>query len=288
MGLGQIGKRHAQIIHDHPQAQLVGIADVDSSLRQIAEEKFNAQFFSSADQLFASTQTDVSVIATPNGLHAEQAIAALERGCHVVIEKPMGLTKAECELMIHKALQKSRLVFCVMQNRYSPPSQWLKEIVSQNVLGRIFMVEINCFWNRDDRYYKPDNKSEKNWKGSKALDGGPLFTQFSHFVDMMYWLFGDIKNLQVRTTNFSHKISTEFNDDCGFITFEFLSGALGSFNYSTGVWDKNFESSMTIIAENGTVKVGGQYMEHVEYCHVKNYSMPELPSSNPPNEYGTH
>lgn len=288
IGFGQIGKRHAQIIHDHPRARLAAIADIDISLREMAEKNFGATFYSSEEELLSSLQTDVAVIATPNGLHARQAIEALEHGCHVVIEKPMGLTKAECESVVHKALQKARLVFCVMQNRYSPPSKWLKEIVSQNVLGRIFMVEINCFWNRDDRYYKANGKTEKNWKGSKALDGGPLFTQFSHFVDMMYWLFGDIRNLQVHTGNFSHTHSTEFSDDCGFITFEFLSGALGSFNYSTSVWDKNFESSITIIAENGTVKVGGQYMEHIEFCHVKDYQMPELPPSNPPNEYGTH
>jgi predicted dehydrogenase len=104
----------------------------------------------------------------------------------------------------------------------------------------------------------------------------------------MYWLFGDIKNLQVVTSNFAHKHSTEFSDDSGLVTFEFINGGLGCFNYSTAVWDKNLESSMTIIGENGSVKVGGQYMEHVEYCHIRNYKMPELADPNPPNDYGLY
>lgn len=282
-----VGKRHAKIIRDHPQAKLIAVADIDTSLAQEAESGFGVDFFSSVEELLSSNiSIDVLSIASPNGLHSRHAIQAINANCHVIIEKPMGLTRSECESVIHTALQKSRLVFCVMQNRYSPPAQWLKEIVSQNLLGKIYLVQVNCYWNRDDRYYKSNGHSEKHWKGTKALDGGPLFTQFSHFVDMMYWLFGDIRNLQVVTSNFAHQHSTEFNDDSGFVTFEFISGGLGCFNYSTAVWDKNLESSMTIIGENGSVKVGGQYMERVEYCHIRNYKMPELSAANPPNDYG--
>jgi predicted dehydrogenase len=213
----------------------------------------------------------------------------------VVIEKPMGLSKAECEEVISKALQVSKQVFCVMQNRYSPPSQWLKKMITENRLGKIFLVEVNCFWNRDDRYYHPDEKHNgknlpgmQGWKGKKLLDGGPLFTQFSHFIDMMYWLFGDVKNIQTHFANFNHEHSTEFFDDSGLVTFEFLNGGIGSFNYSTSVWDKNLESSITIIGEKGSIKVGGQYMDRVEYCHIENYTMPALPASNPPNDYGAY
>jgi predicted dehydrogenase len=183
-----------------------------------------------------------------------------------------------------------------MQNRYSPPSQWLKSVITENRLGKIFLVQVNCFWNRDDRYYHPDEKqNEKNlpagrqgWKGKKSLDGGPLFTQFSHFIDMMYWLFGDVRNIQTHFANFNHQHSTEFFDDSGLVTFEFLNGGIGCFNYSNSVWDKNLESSITIIGEKGSIKVGGQYMDRIEYCHIENYTMPELPASNPPNDYGAY
>ena len=151
------------------------------------------------------------------------------------------------------------------------------------------MVQINCYWNRDDRYYKPELNTNKriSWHGTKELDGGTLFTQFSHFIDLMYWYFGDITNINSKFNDFAHQKTTDF-EDSGFVSFDFVEGGMGSLNYSTAVWDKNLESSITIISENGAVKVGGQYMNKVEYCHIKNYNMPELAESNPPNDYGPY
>jgi predicted dehydrogenase len=80
---------------------------------------------------------------------------------------------------------------------------------------------------------------------------------------------------------------TDF-EDSGIVTFDFQNGGSGVLNFSTSVWDKNLESSMTIIAENGAVKIGGQYMDKVEYCHVKDYEMPELAPTNPGNDYGAY
>lgn len=288
-GFGQIGKRHARIISDHQHARLAAIADIDEAIGEHVRSDLGVPFFNSIESMLHEVpQLDVICIATPNGLHASQAILALDSGRHVLVEKPMALTKADCEAVIHKALQKARLLFCVMQNRYSPPAQWLKSVMDQHLLGEVYLVEVNCFWNRDDRYYQPEKVSPRKWKGSRALDGGPLFTQFSHFVDMMYWLFGDITNIRSRFANFAHQRSTEFNDDSGIITFDFINGGIGSFSYTTAVWDHNLESSMTIIGAKGSIKVGGQYMERVEYSHIENYAMPELPPSNPPNLYGTH
>jgi predicted dehydrogenase len=201
---------------------------------------------------------------------------------HVVIEKPLGLEKAAVEKLIFTALHRNRQIFAVMQNRYSPPSVWIKNLVESGKLGAINMVQINCYWNRDDRYYKAGN-----WHGNKRLDGGTLFTQFSHFIDIMYWLFGDITAIQGKIKDFNHKALTDF-EDSGTINFQFVDGGTGILNFSTSCWDQNFESSITILAENGTVKIGGQYMNEVEYCHVKNYEMPVLKESNPPNDYGPY
>jgi len=132
------------------------------------------------------------------------------------------------------------------------------------------MVQTNCYWNRDERYY-----TGSDWKGKSEKDGGVLFTQFSHFVDMLYWCFGDMHSYRSRFHNFSHKELTEF-EDSGTVTFEFSKGGMGLLNFSTSVWDKNMESSLTVIAENGSIKIGGQYMEKVEYCHIKNYELPML------------
>jgi predicted dehydrogenase len=282
IGQGHIGKRHAEMIRRNPDTELVAVCDVLTQ-KELGIESCDELFFSSFDDLLsAGLEIDVINICTPNGYHAGYAIKALEARKHVVIEKPMALTKIDAESILHKSLEVSRNVFCVMQNRYSPPSVWLKQIVDNNVIGDVFMVKLDCFWNRDSRYYKKDG-----WHGDACLDGGTLFTQFSHFIDIMYWLFGDITNIRGNFADFNHKDLTDF-EDTGFVIFDFIKGGLGSLNYSTAVWDTNLESSITIIGSKGTVKVAGQYMNEVVYCHVDGYEMPELAPSNPPNDYGLY
>jgi predicted dehydrogenase len=279
IGYGRIGKRHAAIIDGYENAELVAVCDI----KEEKKGSVNVPFFKNIKELLnANLLIDVICICTPNGLHAEHALQVLEARKNVVIEKPMALKKVDCEAIIFKSLQVSKQVFCVMQNRYSPPAQWLYKVLNDSLLGKVYMVQINCFWNRDDRYYTPDT-----WHGSKDLDGGTLFTQFSHFIDIMYWLFGDITNIQAAFQNFSHKKTIDF-EDTGLVHFDFVNGGKGCFNYSTSIFNQNFESTLTIVGEKGTIKVGGQYMEKVEYCHIENYEMPTLPPSNPPNDYGTY
>lgn len=283
IGCGHIGKRHATMVANNPESELIALCD-NKPKSELALDNFEGiPFFSSIEELLAADlDFDVANICTPNGLHSDQAIAALDHKKHIVVEKPIGLSKAKCESVIYKALRHHQYVFAVMQNRYSPPSMWLKEIVENNIIGDTFMVQVNCYWNRDSRYYKADG-----WKGKQDLDGGTLFTQFSHFIDIMYWLFGDIKNIQGKFGDFTHKNSTDF-EDSGFVSFDFLDGGMGTLNYSTAVWGQNLESSITIIGSKGSVKVGGQYMNEVEYCHIDGYEMPTLEASNPPNDYGQY
>lgn len=282
IGCGHIGKRHAEMVMRDPDTELVALCDT-ADKNSLGIEKLNALFFSSYEKLFSSgLDFDVVNICTPNGLHAQQSLMALENGKHVVCEKPMALHKQDCEQLIHKALQVNKQVFCVMQNRYSPPSAWLKEIVEKKIIGEVFIVQLNCYWNRDERYY-----TGKNWKGNQELDGGTLFTQFSHWIDLLYWLFGDIRDIQAKFADFNHNDLTEF-EDSGIVSFKFNNGGIGTINYSTSVWDKNLESSITVIGSNGSLKVGGQYMDKVEYCHIKNYSMPELLPTAPANDYGAY
>jgi predicted dehydrogenase len=282
VGCGHIGKRHAEMIARHPEAELVALCDIRSA-KEAGVDHYGIPVFSDLETMLAEVPgIDVVNVCTPNGLHARQCIVALEQRKHVVCEKPMGLTKASCEQVIYKALQMHRTVFGVMQNRYSPPSQWIKGVVDQGLLGDIHLVQLNCYWNRDERYYKAGG-----WKGTADLDGGTLFTQFSHFIDIMYWLFGDITDIQGKFADFNHQDLTAF-EDSGFVSFRFLEGGMGCLNYSTAVWDRNLESSMTIVGSRGSVKIGGQYMDQVEYCHIKDYTMPELAPTNPANDYGTY
>ncbi|TNE55467.1 MAG: Gfo/Idh/MocA family oxidoreductase [Bacteroidetes bacterium] len=282
VGAGHIGKRHAEMIRRNDESELVAMVDIRDK-KECGLEDLEVPLFHSMDELLASgLEFDAVSICTPNGLHAEQSIKALEAQKHVVCEKPMGLTKDQCEKVIFKSLQMSKQVFCVMQNRYSPPSVWIKEVIDKGILGDIFMVQLNCYWNRDERYY-----NKQNWKGTSDLDGGTLFTQFSHFIDIMYWLFGDIHNIQGKFADFTHQDLTAF-EDSGFVSFDFVNGGMGSLNYSTSVQHQNLESSMTIIGSKGSVKIGGQYMNEVEICNIKDYEMPELPEASPANDYGAY
>lgn len=281
-GCGHIGKKHADMIMRTENAQLVALCDIKDR-SQLSLDTYSVPFFSKLDDLLNSNLAfDVVNICTPNGLHAKHALAALHTNRHVVIEKPMALKAEHCSWIIQKAEEKEKKVFCVMQNRYSPPAKWLKSILEQGLPGKIFMVSVNCFWNRDERYY-----TGKTWHGSSDLDGGTLFTQFSHFIDMLYWLFGDIKEVSAIFGDFNHGSTTAF-EDSGIIHFALEGGGIGSFQYSTAVSNKNFESSITVLAENGTIKIGGQYMDKVEYCDIKNYELPSLPPTNAPNNYGSY
>ncbi len=265
------------LISNNPDAALVALADNNTAVAE-ALSNYQLPFFGSVDDLLQSNLAfDVLCVATPNGLHEEHAMKGLRSGHHVIIEKPMALTKTGCERIIDESVKQQRRVFCVMQNRYSPPAAWLNEIVKENLLGKLFMVQVNCYWNRDERYYVKDN-----WHGTKDLDGGVLFTQFSHFVDTLLWIFGDIENISGRIVNFNHPELKGF-EDSGIVNFDFEKGGIGCLNFSTAVWKENLESSITIIAENGTVKIGGQYMDKVEVCNIKDYIMPDLKAANSNN-----
>lgn len=278
IGYGHIGKRHAAMVERHPEAALVAVIDPVAP----ASPPSCPHFSSWEAYLAAAIPAEVAVVATPNGLHVQHAQHALAAGLHVVVEKPMGLTTASVQQLIDAAKEKQLQLFPVMQNRYSPPAQWIKGVVDQDLLGDIFLVQLNCYWNRDARYYLP-----RGWHGDKQLDGGTLFTQFSHFIDTLYWLLGGIKEVQGRIFDFNHAALTDF-EDSGLFTFELQRGGAGALQFSTSVFDQNFESSITLIGSQGTVKLGGQYMDTVSYCHIQNYEMPVLPPTNPGNDYGAY
>lgn len=282
VGCGHIGKRHIEMISRNPRAEIVAVCDI-LPLKELNIDNFKGRYYDRLEDLLKNEkEVEVVNIATPNGFHAEQSLLCLSALKHIVVEKPLALNKSDAERVIFKALDVHKHVFAVMQNRYSPPSVWIKELINSGKLGEIYMVQLNCYWNRDDRYYKP-----QSWHGKKDLDGGTLFTQFSHFIDIMYWLFGDITNINARFRDFNHSDLTDF-EDSGFVNFDFVGGGIGCLNYSTAISETNLESSMTIIGANGSVKIGGQYMDKVEICNIRGYEMPELKPTNPGNDYGAY
>ncbi|KXK20624.1 MAG: Gfo/Idh/MocA family oxidoreductase [Saprospiraceae bacterium] len=281
IGLGHIGMRHLDSIEAQPDANVIGICDPHLNQTQVA----GIPVYTDITQLLAKhPDLDVVNICTPNGLHAPHAIQCIEAGKHVVIEKPMSLTKKDAEKVIFHALNRHVKVFCVMQNRYTANARYLKHLVTNNALGRINEIDINLFWNRDKRYYISENGKQHGWRGSAAMDGGPLFTQFSHFVDLIYWLFGDIEVISADMSNRVHEYIPEIEDN-GVFMFRTSAGARGMLRYSINAPFRNIGSSVQIIGDQGAVKVSGQYLEEIEYCDC---AFPGEPSFPILDNYETH
>lgn len=282
IGFGRIGKRHAAIITNHPECELVAIVDKDPEVINDIEYNSDVAFYPSLEKMYKEQMPDVLSVCSPNGLHLMHATAAIRNGSDVIIEKPMGLSYRACLDLITEANALNRKLFVVKQNRYSPPVKWIKDLVLNGDLGKIYLVQINCFWNRSDQYYE-----DSSWKGKLKMDGGVLFTQFSHFIDIMYWIFGDIEDISGMSDNFGHKTSTEFNDS-GVATFRFFSGGLGALQFTTAVWDQNMESAIRIVAEKGSIVLGGQYMNEIKHANIDGIPFPDLPETSPPNQYGKY
>lgn len=280
IGCGYIGNRHAKHISEHQEAKLVSAFDIDATATAALTGNYKIQPASSLSELLQNPEIDIISVCTPNGNHFETALAVLNAGKHVIIEKPMTLKREQAEGLINVALRSNRQLYVVKQNRFNPPVQAVKKLVDEGKLGKIYYVVINCYWNRNKEYYL-----HSKWKGTKELDGGTLFTQFSHFVDISYYLFGDIENINGVVKNLAHDKLIEF-EDTGSFTYSYLSGALGSLNYTTASYEQNMEGSITVFAENATIKIGGEYLNTLEYQRTAGFDVKDLQESGPANEYG--
>ena len=280
IGCGRIGTKHA--MHMAKYGMLKAVCDnVKNKADHLAKEYSVTPYYKIEDLLSDQSGIDVVSICTPNGLHAVHSILSLNAGKHVLCEKPLAISVTDCGEMIKAAERNNKRLFVIKQNRFNPPVVAVKNLIEDGRLGRIFSVQLNCFWNRNADYYKD------SWKGTLDLDGGTLFTQFSHFIDLLYWIVGDVKKIFALTQNYNHKGIIEF-EDTGVVALEFYNGALGTINYTVNSFGKNMEGSLTIFGEKGTVKIGGQYLNELEYQSIDGYEIKGLPEGNKPNNYGTY
>ncbi|MGB0931866.1 MAG: Gfo/Idh/MocA family protein [Chitinophagales bacterium] len=281
IGFGNIGTRHAQHILNHPNAELTAVCDIDKSKLQLQliEGKENILLSNDYHHLLQQSNIDVVNVCTPNYLHHPMTIDALKAGKNVVCEKPMAMSSLQCREMIEAAEQNDHQLFVVKQNRYNPPVKVVKELIEEGRLGRVFQVSINCFWNRNANYYL-----NSTWRGKKDLDGGCLFTQCSHFVDILYYLVGNVEAVSGMIHNFNHQSLAEF-EDAGTFLLKGKNGALINFNFSNCSHEQNMEGSITILAEKGTVKIGGQYLNTIDYQNIADFKIPLLPQGKGANSY---
>lgn len=276
VGYGNIGSRHAHHIAANEQAELVAVASL-----QPKPQDLSCTYYNELSDMLSAENLDVLNVCTPNYLHCEHSVLGLQNNLHVVCEKPMALSTDECQQMIAASEQHKKKLFVVKQNRHNPPVAEVKKLLEQKILGNVFVVNINCFWNRNENYY-----AQSDWRGTQDKDGGCLFTQFSHFIDILYYLFGEVNVLSGKTHNFSHPyINTE---DSGVFLLETANGALINFNYSTASYERNMEGAISILAENGTVKIGGQYLNTIEYQKIKDHTIAEINITAKANDYGLY
>lgn len=280
VGCGRIGTRHAEHIANY--GILTAVCDTDKTKADDLAKKYGATaYYDLQDLLLAEKDINVVSVCTPNGLHATHSIQSLNAGKNVLCEKPMAIDVTDCGEMIKAAERNNRRLFVIKQNRFNPPVAAIKDLIDNNKLGKIYSVQLNCFWNRNEDYYS------NSWKGTKELDGGTLYTQFSHFIDLLYWLIGDVKKVYALTGNFGHQGIIEF-EDTGVVALQFYNGVLGTINYTVNSFAKNMEGSITIFGEKGTVKIGGQYLNELEYQSIEGILIKDLPEGNKPNNYGTY
>ncbi|MBX2931839.1 MAG: Gfo/Idh/MocA family oxidoreductase [Chitinophagaceae bacterium] len=280
IGCGRISQRHAE--HIAKRGVLVAVVDIIQEKANALASQYNTKAYYSVEEFITAKPTvDIVAICTPNGLHALHSIQCLQAHYHVLCEKPMAIKISDCVEMIKVAKENKQHLFCIKQNRFNPPVVAVKKIIDEGRLGKIYSVQLNCFWNRNADYYL------NSWKGTKTLDGGTLFTQFSHFIDLLYWMIGDVTKAKAITKNYAHKNDIEF-EDTGAVLLEFSNGAIGTIHYTVNSYNKNMEGSLTIFGEKGTVKIGGQYLNELEYQQIEDYTIENLPIGNIANNYGEY
>jgi UDP-N-acetyl-2-amino-2-deoxyglucuronate dehydrogenase len=280
VGFGNIGKRHAEHILANQNAELIAVCDTDATA--LANVPPAARRFHSIEKMLQETTADVLCVCTPNHLHEPHTVAGLSASCNVLVEKPMSISTASCNRMIAAAERYQKIIFAVKQNRYNPPVRALKQLIESGELGKVYLIQVNCFWNRGDNYY-----AGSEWRGKKDKDGGCLFTQFSHFVDILYYLNGNAISANGMIRNFAHTHNTEVEDTGSFV-LQAENGAIVNFNFTTCAYDSNMEGSITVFAEHGTVKIGGQYLNTIEYQKLAARQLPEINITAKENNYGLY
>jgi len=258
VGCGRISANHIEALRQHHErAQLVAVCDNRPQALAAAVAKTGAAGFASLDALLAGSDADIVTLATPSGLHPQHAMRAAAAGRHVLSEKPMATKWDEGMAMVRACRDAGVKLFVVKQNRLNPTMQLLKKAIDANRFGRIFMVNVNVFWTRPQSYY-----DDAPWRGRWDLDGGAFLNQASHYVDMVDWLVGPVDNVHAYTATLARDIEAE---DTGVMSLRLRKGGLASINVTMLTHGKNFEGSITILGERGTVRIGGVAVNQIQH-----------------------
>lgn len=277
IGCGKIAPRHAA--EAAKQGQLIAVCDIVKERADSLANQFSAKAYYSITDLFQNEkELDIIAVCTPNGLHAIHSIQSLKAGCHVLCEKPLSISSADAIKMMNAAKEYARKLFVVKSTRYNPALATLKKIIDEKKLGALYSFQLNCFWNRPEAYYT------NSWKGKLDMDGGTLYTQFSHYIDALIWLLGDVDKISGFRKNMAHQNLIEF-EDSGSVAIEMKNGMLGGLNWSLNTFQKNMEVSLTLVAEKGNIRIGGEYMNKIEHQWILDIPL-SIVETGAANDYG--
>ena len=258
VGCGRISARHFEAIRVHSNdAEVVSVCDVDSVRCSTSAKALGVKGFEDLGEMLNNVECDCVVLCTPSGLHSGQAIQVAQSGSHIITEKPMATKLADGRRMVEAADKAGIRLFVVKQNRLNPTLKILKEALMTGRFGRIYMANLNVFWTRPQDYY-----DSADWRGTWEFDGGALMNQASHYIDLLDWLIGPIESVHSYTATLARNIEVE---DTAVANVKWRSGALGSINVTMLTYPKNYEGSVTILGEKGTVEIGGLALNEVKH-----------------------
>ena len=229
IGSGVIGRIHAEAISSLPDAQLVAVADVIPKLAQELAEKFHVTPYEDIQDMLAHEELDVVDICTPSGQHGEHAGQVMRSGRHVIVEKPMEISRAAIEEMLRVQQETGMKLAVISQHRFDPVTRQVHDQVEEQAFGRLVLGNAIIPWWRSQAYY-----DSGAWRGTWKLDGGGvLMNQSIHSIDLLQWLMGPVRSVFAYTDTLVHHMETE---DVAVAVLRFANGALGTIAATTGAY----------------------------------------------------
>jgi len=286
-----MGQQHARLLGRlNGSVRLVGIVDPYADLTMMGQEFSGVPFYLSCkDWKTSGNSADLMLIASPNAWHPTHLGYAMDMRMPALVEKPLCNRTEIADALIERSEAEGIPCWVMMQARWNPTLRHLKELVDGGELGELLHIDIQCYWNRDQGYYRPGG-----WQGHAELDGGTLYTQFSHVVDAVQWIFGPWAEVQARLHNRTHASMHQL-DDGGCLTFTVDGGlradgtpaepALGSMVYSTSAYGGNLDQSITVLGSLGAVRISGQYMNQFYWYKVQGRDKPPILPTAGPDEH---
>ena len=203
-------------------------------------------------------ELEIAAIATDSGVHAEIAFACMDRGLHVIVEKPMAMSMADADAMLQKMKEKHVKLSVCHQNRFNLAVQRMRTAVEEGRFGRLSHGSVHVRWNRNRAYYE-----QAPWRGKWASDGGALMNQCIHGIDLLRWMLGDeVEEVYGQTRQQFHDYLE--CEDVGMAVLKFRNGAIATVEGTVNVYPKNLEETLYLFGEKGTVKLGGTSCNNID------------------------